>query len=156
MRIEGLITNLFYCTDKGEPMISTQEAIVLENLGIQGDRYQRGTGAYSKIRSGVRQLSIISQEAIFRTNFTPVQTRRNIVTEGLPMYMGELVGIEFRIGQDIVVRGIEVCSPCDRPSALSKIRGFKEAFVDEEGDRGGLRVVILKGGILRVGDKISS
>ncbi len=155
MRIEGYVTNLFYCTDKGEPMIPIEEAVIMENLGIQGDRYQRGTGAYSKIRPGVRQLSIISQEAILKTYFSPIETRRNVVTEGLPMCMSELVGIEFGIGQDIIVRGIEVCSPCDRPSVLSKIKGFKEAFLDGEGNRGGLRVVVLKGGILRVGDKIS-
>lgn len=136
-------------------MIPAEEAVVLKNFGIQGDRYQLGTGAYSKIRPGVRQLSIISQEAILRTNFTPAQTRRNVVVQGLPMCMRELVGIEFSIG-DVLIRGIEVCSPCDRPSVLSKIKGFKEAFLDEEGDRGGLRVVVLKGGILRVGDKISN
>jgi MOSC domain-containing protein YiiM len=62
-----------------------------------------------------------------------------------------LVGKEFSIGNSRV-RGIELCTPCERPSKLSGKSDFKKAFKN----RGGLRVEILKTGKITLGDAISA
>jgi MOSC domain-containing protein YiiM len=63
--------------------------------------------------------------------------------------LNALVGRDFHIGT-VLVRGIELCDPCARPSKLSRKAGFKEAF----DGRGGLRVEILSEGAIHLGDPV--
>ena len=75
--------------------------------GLEGDRYERGEGSYSRLaRVAARHVSLIAREAIEAANAELVQrglipfemqeTRRNIVVEGVDVY--GLLGKEFRIG----------------------------------------------------------
>ena len=77
--------------------------------------------------------------------FLASETRRNIVVAYFPL--NRLVGKEFIIGEALM-RGIELCDPCQRPSKLSGKDGFEEAFAGF----GGLRAEVIIGGTIKVGD----
>jgi len=153
----------------GYPMVELQIAKLIEGLGIQSvdgnivDRYAQGRGSYSRTRLEVRQLSLITQDAINRANqsrrveyqFSPAETRRNIVIDGMTAEeLNNLLGKLIALGA-VEVRGVELCEPCERPSALSGKKGFGEAFINKGGEStGGLRVTILSSGIVRVNDRV--
>lgn len=139
----------------GVPMEELAEAIAIKGEGLAGDRYQQGAGTFSKVRVGQtkRHISLIAVEGLEAANgelerpFTFGDTRRNLLTRGVSL--NTLVDREFMIG-NVLVRGVELCTPCNRPSQLSGKTGFREAFQVH----GGLRVEILTGGVIRPGDQI--
>lgn len=127
----------------------------VRGVGLEGDRYALGIGAYSKSkRIVIRHVSLIAIEAILEANKTAVvpftihDTRRNLVTMGVDV--NTLIGKIFGFGGHALFKGIEWCDPCDRPSYLSSKPGFEEAYKE----RGGLRAEVLEGGIITVGNPI--
>ena len=132
---------------------------LLAGQGLEGDRYATGQGAYSGTQPPkIRHLSLITEEGIATANewqqaaglpvFSMAQTRRNVLLRGLSAHsLNALVGQRFWVGE-VECFGIELCTPCPRPSELSGQPGFQEAF---EG-RGGLRAQVLGSGWLRLGD----
>lgn len=157
----GHITGLFWCASAGASMRTAEQLRVIAGQGLEGDRYATGQGAYSDTQPPkIRHLSLITEEGIATANewqeaaglpaFTMAQTRRNVLMRGLSSHdLNALVGQRFRLG-GIECYGIELCTPCTRPSALSGQPGFQEAF---EG-RGGLRTQVLSSGWLRLGDEL--
>lgn len=157
----GRIVGLFWCAEAGEPMRAADQLQVLAGVGLQGDRYATGRGAYSQIEpEKIRHLSLITQDGLEIARdwqraagleaFTMEQTRRNVLVHELSApALNALVGQRFWLG-DIECYGVELCTPCPRPAQLSQQPGFEQAF---EG-RGGLRVQALGSGWLRVGDSL--
>jgi MOSC domain-containing protein YiiM len=149
----GRVKAIFLCSDKGLPMQKVGQARAVQGRGLAGDRYASNKGAWSQARPTIRHVSLIASEAIKEGNsfidvpFSWAETRRNVVTEGVDL--NALVGQEFMIGV-VHMRGIELCTPCDRPSKLSGKKGFAHAF----GGRGGIRAEILTNGIIFVLDPI--
>ncbi|MCH7641592.1 sulfurase [Patescibacteria group bacterium] len=151
---EGRVTLIFVSPDKGFPMQSVDEVEAIAGIGLAEDRYAEGKGAYSNSkRKTIRQVSLIELEAIGKANaeywtaFSPQDTRRNILTSGIDL--NSLVGKDFRVGE-VKMRGVELCEPCDRPSKLSKKKGFNEAFQG----RGGLRAEVLSSGTIYLSDLV--
>lgn len=145
----------------GAKIIELNEANLVEGMGIESvdgikDRYFTGGGAYSKVRPEVRQLSLITQDAIEQANkkveipFTWADTRRNIVVSNFSADdLNNLLGKRFFIN-GVELEGVELCSPCDRPDMLSSKKGFKLGFTNQDGQSiGGLRVKILSSGIIK-------
>lgn len=138
-------------------MWELQEVKAIEQSGLQGDRYASGRGAWSqsKRKGGVGQVSLIEQEALGRANanlkiaFLPGETRRNIVVSNFPL--NGLIGKEFVVGT-VRMRGVELCTPCERPSKLANKSDFKESFTGY----GGLYAEILNTGIIKVGDPVET
>lgn len=134
---------------------------LLAGQGLEGDRYATGQGAYSGTQPPkIRHLSLITEEGIATANewqqaaglpvFSMAQTRRNVLLRGLSaLSLNALVGQRFWVGE-VECFGIELCTPCPRPSELSDQPGFQEAF---EG-RGGLRAQVVGSGWLRLGDAL--
>lgn len=129
--------------------------------GIKGDRYENGTGAYSKtMPSKIRHVSLISEEGIAAANewllsvneptFAASETRRNIVITYLSANkLNQLLGKTFFLGQ-ILLKGVELCTPCQRPAQLI----HKTRFIDAFENRGGLRAEVLSAGLIHVGDTL--
>ena len=152
---------IYRAENAGDPMRSMQQVRALQGKGLEGDRYAEGRGIFQKPggREAIRHVSLITQEAIEAVNaksaseseraiqFQASDTRRNLITVGIDL--SDLVGKKFKIGK-VEMRGIELCTPCKRPSQLSGKEGFKAAFEN----RGGLRAEILDDGLLTVGDVI--
>jgi MOSC domain-containing protein YiiM len=72
---------------------------------------------------------------------------RNIVTRGVPL--NHLVEKEFKIGE-VILRGARLCDPCAHMEKLT-VKGTLRGLIH----RGGLRAEIMKGGTIKVGDKLS-
>lgn len=158
--MNGKILAIFVAADKGLPMQYTQQVEAVRGVGLLGDRYATGKGAWSGVRVGeaIRHVSFIENEAVATIvnnglALTPKLTRRNILTEGVQL--NELVGKIFRIGSDgPIFRGAELCTPCGRPGKLSGVPDLKKQLENALEGRGGLRAEIIKGGMIAVGDVI--
>ena len=120
---------------------------VVAGLGISGDRYATRLGHWSDPQWRDQQLTLVSAELLEELGLEPQALRRNIVVRG--MDLNDLIGLEFGIGE-AVMRGQRICAPCgyigrlnDRPGLFSELDG-----------RGGIRVSVVGGGRIRVGDEL--
>ena len=158
----AIISAIFIAPNAAEPMIQMGCVRVLPKIGLEGDRYALGLGAYSKsVPAKTRDISIITREGIDAANqelkllglrtFLDDETRRNIVIEGLSSQdLNALVGQEFYLGK-LKLGATELCIPCERPSKLVKKIGFLKAFEA----RGGIRAQILEAGEIKCGDRLT-
>jgi hypothetical protein len=161
MKINASIQAIYLASSAGAPMQSVDNVKINSGIGIEGDRYALGTGAYSTTEPvKVRHISLIALSGIETANdwlkagdeptFDGPETRRNIVLEGISATeLNNLVGRRFQLGK-LWLRGTELCAPCERPAQLLGRPSFMEAF---EG-RGGIRAEVLDSGILTIGDKL--
>jgi MOSC domain-containing protein YiiM len=137
-----------------EKLISMREIRAVAGEGLDGDRYFKKIGTYSKIPGGGRQITLIELESVealkrdLKIELEPTQTRRNIVTRNVPL--NHLVGHQFRLGREVMVQGVRLCEPCDHLESLT-FRGVREGLLH----RAGLRADILSSGTIRVGDPIT-
>lgn len=144
-------------------MQSVPSAKLNAGIGIEGDRYAMGIGAFSATEPAkVRHISLISLSGIETANdwlkagdeptFEASETRRNVTLEGITAAeLNSLVGKRFQLG-NIQMLGTELCTPCERPAQLLSRPSFMHAF---EG-RGGIRAEVLSSGILSIGDLLST
>ncbi len=150
--MKGVIQAIYICQDAGEAMQPVSEAHAVPGRGLEGDRYFNQHGYYSDKPGDGRELTLIESEALDHLaqhsgiKIGPEQTRRNLVTRGVSL--NSLVGKQFQIGE-ITVRGVRLCDPCSYLEGQTE-GGVLKAMVD----RGGLRVDILTGGTIRVGDDL--
>ena len=161
MKFNPRIQAIYLAPTAGMPMQPMDHVKVNAGLGIEGDRYALGTGAYSLIEpSKVRHLSLIALSGITIANdwlragneptFEASETRRNIILEGITApELNLLVGQKFQLG-NILLMGTELCSPCERPAQLLNRPSFMDAF---EG-RGGIRAEILSSGVLAINNAL--
>jgi hypothetical protein len=154
------IHSIYIASQAGEPMNQRDAAILRAGVGIEGDRYALGIGAFSSSTPvKIRDISLIALSGIEAANqeleaggfkaYFPNEVRRNIVVEGVSSEdLNQLLGKEFFLGS-IRLKATELCVPCERPANLSKKSHFLFAFKN----RGGIRAQILDSGEIRVGDQ---
>lgn len=137
----------------GAPMQSVTNVLAVVGKGLEGDRYASKLGTYSNQPGSGRDVTLIEIEAIealkrdYGIDLDPRLARRNIVTRGVPL--NHLVEKEFKIG-DVILRGTRLCDPCAYMEKLT-VKGTLRGLIH----RGGLRAEIMKGGTIKVGDKLS-
>ena len=161
MKSSAHIQAIYLASSAGAAMQFVNQAKANASLGIEGDRYALGTGAYSAVQpTKIRHISLISLSGIETANewlkagdeptFNGAETRRNIVLEGITAEeLNALVGRLFQLGS-LQLLGTELCTPCERPAQLLSRPSFMEAFER----RGGIRAEILNSGTLTVGDQL--
>jgi len=122
-------------------------------VGLEGDRYDTGTGEFSGTPGTGRGLTLIAAEAIEQANkahpgldLTAAETRRNVTVRGVDL--DALIGREFRIGS-VRCRGARRAEPCAYLEGLLE-KPVLTALVG----RGGLRADILQDGEIAVGDEV--
>src|SRR5947207_573815 len=138
------------------PMENVQSIEAVEGEGLRGDRYGAGIGAaqFTGRRKPENEVTLISREAIeaandeFNYTIEHLDTRRNLLTEKVPL--NDLVGKTLRIGERVVLKGLELCEPCGYLEKRT-FEGIKAALKH----RGGLRCCVIEGGEIRVGDAIA-
>jgi hypothetical protein len=119
--------------------------------GIDGDRYQEGTGTFSTAPRRVGQdITLIEAEALDELeakglSIAPEQARRNVVTRGIDL--DALIGKPFRIGE-VSCFGQRRAEPCAHLERLTP--GTLRHLVH----RGGIRADILQPGTINIGDAI--
>lgn len=131
-------------------MQSLEHAVAIAGIGLDGDRYARGTGTFSGRRgSSVRELSLIAHESVTHlaaalgADLSVGATRRNLVTAGLDL--APLAGARLRIGT-VVIECTGTCPPCGH---LDRLLGYEARAHLRR--RGGLRARIVTGGPLQAG-----
>jgi len=145
---KGIVAMICISPAAGEAMQSVNEVLAIAGKGLEGDRYARNIGSFSKQKSGNRQVTLINGKFFESSTFKYKESRRNIITLGVELMW--LIGRDFQIGE-AVMRGVKYCDPCTRPSKLAdKKKSFKEEFQD----CGGLVAEIIEGGLIRVQDSI--
>ena len=138
------------------PMEHVDSIEVVDGEGLRGDRYGAGVGAaqFRGRRSPEKEVTLIAREAVeaandeFNYTIDHLETRRNLFTEGVPL--NDLVGKTFRVGERVVLKGLELCEPCGYLEKRT-FAGIKAALKH----RGGLRCCVLEGGEIRAGDAIN-
>ncbi len=151
----GRIEDIFTAPSKGMPMRSHYVARAIKDVGLQGDRYANGTGAWSNVRLEVpRHITLIEIEVVRSVAsrglpLTAELTRRNIVTSGVRL--NEMIGKRLKLGAlGPIIRGVELCEPCEIPGSLSKNPILKEGLKAALAGRGGLRAEVLTTEIVTV------
>lgn len=150
----GRLVGIYTTTEAAKPMTPADALRAIEGVGLEGDRYATAAGTYSNRPGPHRQVTFIEREVIASVNgeggieLGEHETRRNLVTEGVPLM--HLVGQTFRVG-DVVFRGIKSAPPCAHLEQLTR-PGVRAALEN----RGGLRAEIVAGGTLRIGDEITA
>lgn len=154
----GRVTSLHLATRSGEPTFRVARARAVTGRGLAGDRnYWAGEGPRPRRRgtgraSGVCDVTLIEAEALdalareHGITLTPAECRRNLVCRDVRL--NPLVDQEFRIGE-VILLGLKLSEPCARLEQLVRpglIRGLLH--------RGGLRAEVIRGGTIRVGDRI--
>jgi MOSC domain-containing protein YiiM len=131
---------------------SVREARAVPGKGLEGDRYFRGEGSFSKNPGGGRQVTLVASEMLELLQnehgiaLPPNETRRNLVTKGVSL--NELVGQVFQVGS-VRMKGVRLAEPCNHLERLTQ-PGVLKGLVH----RAGLRADILDEGVLHVGDEI--
>lgn len=149
---QGALTHIFIAESGGAPMRPLQEAELIGGVGIKGDRYATGRGHYSYKPRPDRQVTLIEMETLealerdHSLQLAPIETRRNLVTRGVPL--NHLVRHCFRVG-DVLLYGDRLNVPC---RYLEELLG-KPVFAPLV-HRSGLNCQILRGGVIHVGDAI--
>jgi MOSC domain-containing protein YiiM len=149
----GTLTGIFIAASAEGPMRSLSEVRAIPGRGLEGDRYSRAAGTFSKGHEPDSELTLIESEAVEAlalersVTLQPSEARRNLVTHGIAL--NDLVGREFMVGE-VRVLGHGLCEPC---SHLVRLTG-QRAILSGLTHRGGLRAQILVGGTLRVGDAV--
>lgn len=150
---EGRVVALFTAPAAGEPMEAHDAIAAVAGIGLSGDRYATERGTYSGTGHGPRHVTLIELEAIdavaseANVEIPARETRRNIVTEGVPL--NHLVGRTFRVGPALL-RGYKLAEPCTYLERITR-PGVRAPLVH----RGGLRAEVLAGGDIHVGDTIT-
>jgi MOSC domain-containing protein YiiM len=150
---QGRVHSLYSVSASAAPMQAVDAVEAIAGRGLEGDRYCAGAGTFSEQEGSGRQVTLVELEAIDALAaedgivLEPGATRRNIVTEGVPL--NHLVEREFRVGE-AVLRGTRLCEPCGHLQRLSGIDGLAQRLLH----RAGLRADIVAGGTIRVGDEV--
>jgi len=148
----GTVVSIHISPAARERMVSVPHARAVPGKGLDGDRYFKATGTYSKKGSPDHEVTFIEAEAVealqrdYEIEVQAGDSRRNVVTRGVPL--NHLVGREFEVGE-VTFRGIRLCEPCGH---LEEITGqpVRKGLVH----RGGLRAEVLTEGVIRAGDPI--
>lgn len=149
----GKVVAIYIAPARGEPTIYVEQAHLVRGMGIEGDRYfNLAVNKNADFKPG-HELTLVEMEAIESIcqqdgiPLTPDQTRRNIVTRGIPL--NDLVGRVFTIGT-IQLRGIRLCEPCSYLAGRTDPR-----ILTSMAHRGGLRAEIISDGIIYLNDIIT-
>jgi MOSC domain-containing protein YiiM len=152
MTEQGNVISIHIAPTGAAPMKPVTTAQAIAGKGLEGDRYYSKLGTYSNQAGSGRDVTLIEIEAIdalkreYDVDLDASRSRRNIVTQGVPL--NHFVGKEFSVG-NVVLRGTRLCEPCAHMEKLT-VKGAMRGLIH----RGGLRADIVKGGTIKVGDRI--
>lgn len=159
MIAEARIGQIYVAPNGGELMVPLDQVQAVRFRGLEGDRYYLGNGFWQKVknpRSVVRNVTLISEQAIldardeYGQDYTAAMSRRNLLIAG-DLDLMSLIDEMFIVGK-VQMRGVEECTPCNRPSVLSEVKQFEKAF--KASGRGGIRAQILSSDMITVHDRL--
>jgi MOSC domain-containing protein YiiM len=148
----GRLLSIHIAGEASAPMQTLAEARLIEDHGLEGDRYATGRGTYSNKPHQDRQCTLIEVETLealerdHGLSLAPEESRRNLTVRGVPL--NHLVGRQFRVGE-VVLFGGRLNVPCQYLDDLLGRKLFKPLM-----NRSGLNCRIIRGGTIRPGDPV--
>lgn len=150
---QGQLLSIHSTPKARAPMLEQASAKRIAGVGIQGDRYAKGTdtGTYST-QPDIREVTLIeieTLEALARDHDITLHAqehRRNLTTRDVPL--NHLVERRFRVG-DVVLEGGRLNYPCRYIDMITK-----KTICDLLEHRSGLNCRIITGGTIRPGNVI--
>lgn len=142
----GTVEAVLVAPDAEAPVVAVPAARAVAGRGLDGDRYERGTGTFGSGRPG-SALTLVAAEVLEELGIDGTTARRNVVTRGIDV--NALVGRRFTVGE-VVCQGRRLCEPCAHLDRLAG-GGILRPLVH----RGGLRADVLEGGAIAVGDAVA-
>ena len=150
--MNGSVEAIYLAESARAELKPVEKVRALLGRGLDGDRYARGAGSFSRWPGTGRAVTLIESEVIADVadqhglDLSNGRSRRNVVTRGVRL--NELVGKRFRIGT-AVLRADRLAEPC----------GYLEKRVGQGlqkvlKGRGGLRADVVEEGEIRVGDAV--
>src|SRR5690606_9249825 len=100
--MDAVVLHIYIAPEAGAPMQGVEAAHAVPGLGLEGDRYHRQAGSFSRWPGPHRELTLIAEEdlaAMHRETgllLPPEASRRNVLTRGVDLRT--LIGCEFAIG----------------------------------------------------------
>jgi MOSC domain-containing protein YiiM len=138
-----VIESIYIGPDEGGPLSPVESVNAVAGKGLEGDRHFADGGA----RPG-QALTLVEAENVEDVGLGVGQSRRQLTTRGVRL--NDLVGKTFRVGE-VECYGVELCEPCSHLESLTR-PGIIKDFVH----RAGINADILTGGVIRVGDEVST
>ncbi|MGB1288823.1 MAG: pyridoxamine 5'-phosphate oxidase family protein [Aggregatilineales bacterium] len=148
----GQLSGIYISAEKGQPLQPVDNVAAVANRGLRGDRHFND-GEILPDRE-ITDVTLIAAEdiaaVIAETGFDldVMQTRRNLLTQGVPL--NYLVGKTFKIG-GVLLRGVDLCDPCN---SMAEKSGYGAPLLKAMVRRGGLRAQILSDGVIDAGARI--
>jgi MOSC domain-containing protein YiiM len=131
---------------KDEPMLEVEQAQIVANKGLEGDRFKGRPGSK-------RQVTLIQQEHLHviaaclnLESVSPALLRRNIVVSGINLLA--LKDKVFRIG-DAMLEYTGLCHPCSKME-----RELGEGGYNAMRGHGGITAKVYEPGLVRLNDKV--
>lgn len=141
----GTVNKITVRSERRGEVIEQNEVEAIEGKGLSGDHYKKSTGKRQVTLIQAEHLDVIAK--ILKKNEIDVKlTRRNIVVSGINLL--SLKNQHFQIGEAIL-EGTGECHPCSRMEENFGAGGYNAMR-----GHGGLTARIIKGGLIRVGDKV--
>ena len=150
-----MLAAIFTSAASRQPIVSHDSIEVIANVGLADDRYATRKGFYSGMSEWDAHVTLIQQEpfdllaAEHGIILEPKELRRNLVTRGVNLL--SLIGREFRVGEQVVLRTRKAWPPC---AHIVKFSGRTEIF-QYISKHCGIGADVLVGGTIRVGDPIT-
>jgi hypothetical protein len=143
----GALEQICVASAAGEPVRTLRAVRAIAGKGLEGDRHVSGRGTFPSGPPG-SALTMIAAEVCesFEPPLAPHEHRRNLVTRGIDL--NRLVGRDFAIGE-LRCRGMRLCEPCTVVQRYAARPVLRELV-----HRGGLRVDIVRDGVIAVGDEV--
>ena len=132
---------------KGSQILNVNKIKALKGKGLLHDRKFRENNDKTSQITLIEIENINHFNNISKTNISPLDFRRNIVTENIRL--NDLIGKEFFVGK-IKLKAHDLCRPCKYLQEKLKQNNFIKEFLR----KGGLRCEILNNGDINVGDTI--
>lgn len=148
----GRVEHIHLSGRAGEPMRAIDRIRLIAGIGLEGDRYAKGLGEFSKHPGTGRALTLIEAEVLdslrasLGIDLHPGEARRNVTTRGIAL--NALVGQRFRIG-GVLCEATRLCEPCQYLQDL-----LVKPILHPLRHRGGLRADVLQDGEIRIGDEV--
>jgi len=149
---EGRVEAIYIASASADAMVAQSRVRAFTDRGLEGDRFFRDS--WNAVKRPDKAVSLIEGETLdaaakeLGVESIADQTRRNIVTRGVPLI--ELLGREFTVG-GVRMRGIRLFEPCGH---LVKVTGMPKIFSALH-HRSGLKSEILNDGVIGVGDAVA-
>ena len=142
--MQGTIISINISDKKGVRKKPVDEVMIRENFGIEGDAH-----ASSEWH---RQVSLLALESIQKIQAMGLKVQsgdfaENLTTEGLDL-LALPIGTRMRIGSDVIGEVSQIGKECHTPCAIYYEAG--DCIMPKEG----IFIRILKGGMIKKGDKI--